>query len=90
MGFNGQAIVKIDVDEGEKCLILEAMQSENRIIDEDVFSMCNFECVHNDLNCKYQKEDRCTIRKDNITEILDGLCEKNVFKKIGKLYKYNF
>lgn len=90
LGFNNQAIVRVDVSEGEKCLILEAMQSKNQVINEDVFSMCNFECVHNDLACKYQDDDKCTISKENIRTALDGLCDKNIFKKIGSFYKYNF
>lgn len=90
IGFNGQAIARIDVSEGEKCLILEALQRKNRIIDEDVFSSCNSECVHNDLKCKYQKEEKCTIRRDEIKHVLDVLCDKNIFKKIKNLYKYNF
>jgi len=90
LGFNSQAIVRVDVSEGEKCLILEAMQSKNRVINEDVFSMCNFECVHNDLNCKYRDGDKCTIGKDDIKALLNGLCDKNIFKKINNLYKYNF
>ncbi len=89
-GFNGQAIARVDVSEGERCLILEAMQSKNRIIDENVFSVCNSECVHSDLRCKYQSEDKCRIRGADIKRILDGLCDKNIFKKFGCLYKYNF
>lgn len=90
LGFNNQAIARIDVSEGEKCLILEAMQSKNRVINEDVFSVCNFECVHNDLDCKYRDGDKCTISKENIKEMLNRLCDKNIFKKIGTFYKYNF
>lgn len=90
LGFNNQAIVRIDVSEGEKCLILEAMKSKNRVINEDVFAVCNFECVHNDLKCKYQDGDKCTISKEGIKNVLGGLCDKNIFKKIGNLYKYNF
>lgn len=90
LGFNNQAIVRIDASEGEKCLILEAIQSKNRVINEDVFLLCNHQCVHNDLDCKYQDGDSCTINKENINTILDGLCDKNIFKKIHKFYKYNF
>ena len=71
-------------------MILEALQSKNRIINEDVFSTCNSECIHNDLKCKYQNSDRCTIRKDDIKRILDELSDKNIFRKIKTLYKYNF
>lgn len=90
LGFNNQAIARVDVSEGEKCLILETIQSKNRVINEDVFSICNYECVHNDLDCKYQNGDKCTINKENIKEILDRLCDKNIFKKIRGFYKYNF
>lgn len=92
LGFNNQAIVRIDASESEKCLILEAINSKKRVIDEDVFSVCNHQYVHNDLNCKYRDGDTCTINKENINAILDGLCDKNTFnfKKIHKFYKYNF
>ena len=90
LGVNSQAIARIDATEGEKCLIIEAMHSPNRIISKDVFSHCNHQCVHNDLECNYQKDDNCTITTDKITAILDGLCDKNIFKKIKGLYKYNF
>lgn len=89
-GFNSQAIVRVNVSEGEKCLILEAMQSKNHIINEDVFSICNSECIHNDLDCKYQNDDKCTINKADIKRTLDELCDRNIFKRINGLYKYNF
>lgn len=90
IGFNNQAIARIDVSEGEKCLILEAMRANNRIIDENVFAVCNSQCVHNDLKCKYQDGDKCTMKKDDIKRVLNELCNKNIFKRIKNLYKYNF
>ena len=90
LGFNNHAIVRLDVSGGEKCLVLEAMQRNNRIIDEDVFSLCNSECIHNNLTCRYKCEDKYTMEKDIIKRTLDGLCDKNVFRKIGAYYKYNF
>jgi hypothetical protein len=89
-GFNSQAIVKIDISEGEKCIILEAMQSKGRLISDKIFKMCNSECVHNDLKCKYQSEGKCTIEKEDIYRILDELCNKNIFRKFEGSYKYNF
>jgi hypothetical protein len=90
LGFNQRAIVRLDVSEGEKCLILEAMAHQNREIREDVFSKNHSECVHNDLDCNYRNNDQCTIHRENIKAVLDGLCEKNVFQKRGGSYKYNF
>ena len=90
IGFNNQAIVRINASEGEKCLILEAKYANKRIINEDVLAMYNSECVHNDLMCKYRNGDKCTIQKEDIRRILEELCNKNIFKRIKSLYKYNF
>lgn len=90
LGFNNQAIVKIEASEGEKCLILEAIRSKNKIINEHVFVNCNHQCVNNNIACKFRNSDNCNISKEEIKEILDKLCEKNIFKKIGNYYKYNF
>lgn len=90
LGINSHAVVKVNVSEGEKCLILEAIQSAKQIINEDVFSSFNSECIHNDLDCKYKSEDKCTIKRDDIKRTLDGLCDKNIFRKINSYYKYNF
>ncbi len=90
LGFNNQAIVKIDASEGEKCLILEAMRSRNRVITEDVLSSFNGQCIHDDLGCNYQECDRCIINKDKIKSILNKLDRENVFNKINGFYKYNF
>lgn len=90
IGFNNQAIVRINASEGEKCLILEAKRANKRIIGEDVLAMYNSECIHNDLLCKYRSGDKCTIKKEDIRRILEELCDKNIFKRINSLYKYNF
>ena len=90
LGINSYAVVKINVSEGEKCLILEAIQNTKRLINEDVFSSFNSECIHNNLDCKYKSEGKCTIKRDDIKRTLDRLCKKNIFKKINSYYKYNF
>lgn len=30
---------------------------------EDIFSLYNCECIHNDLDCRYRDNGRCTIKK---------------------------
>ena len=90
LGFNSQAIARVNISEGEACMIMEAQQKNNRVIGEHVLDECRGYCVHYDLACKYKDGDRCTIAKENIRAILDGLCEKNIFTKIHGFYKYNF
>ena len=90
LGFNSQAIARVNISEGEACMIMEAQQKNNRVIGVHVLDECRGYCVHYDLACKYKDGDRCTIAKENIRAILDGLCEKNIFTKIHGFYKYNF
>lgn len=90
LGVNGQAIVKVAANEGEICLIREALLRDNRIINVSVLPVCSSECVNNDLNCKFRYDGKCTICSKDIEEILDRLSEKNVFTKIKKYYKYNY
>ena len=90
LGFNNQAIAKVDVSSGEKCLILEAMYADDKVIDEYVLERFHSDCVHNDIQCRYQSDETCCINKDEIILLLEGLCKKNVFSKVGRKYKYNF
>lgn len=90
IGVNGQAIVKVSVEDAEKCLIREAILRNPHIIDEGIFKGTNGECVHNNYNCKYKEEGLCRISESDIVEVLDGLSQKNVFTKIRNQYKYNF
>lgn len=90
LGVNGQAIVKVTADEGEICLIREALLRDNRIVDVSVLPVCSSECVNNDLQCKFRRDGKCTICAKDTEEILDRLSEKNIFTKIKKYYKYNY
>lgn len=90
IGGNGQAIVKVSVEDAEKCLIREAILRKPHIIDKEVFAGTNSECVHNNYNCKYKEDGVCKISERDIVEVLDGLSQKNVFTKIRNQYKYNF
>lgn len=90
LGVNGQAIVKVTADEGEICLIREALLRDNRIIDISVLPTRSSECVNYDLQCKFRRDGKCTICAKDTEEILDRLSDKNIFTKIKKYYKYNY
>lgn len=83
-------VAKIDVSEGEKCLITEAKKSGNKIIRKNVLAKYNHQCVHTDFNCNHKNEDQCKLKQKQIERLLDGLTLKNVFKKVGDSYKFNF
>jgi hypothetical protein len=88
-GFNSHSIVLLNEIEGEKCMVMEALRNK-RIINKKIFSNSNSECVNNHLNCRHNKEGICHVKTENIEGILDILCDKNVFTKIGNVYKYNY
>ena len=90
IGAGGRAVVKVDVEDAEKCLISEAIMRKSHIIDKYLFKETRHECVHNDYNCKFKENGMCVITEEHIVDVLDGLSQKNVFKKIGGAYKYNF
>lgn len=90
MGFNNQALSRIDERNGEKCLLLEMLRTKSRTITEFVLPPINNECFNNDLCCKYRIENQCKIKKEDVHKILLSLCQKNVIKECenGK-YKYH-
>jgi len=87
-GFNDRAFAFLNEPE-ERCLVMEALRTE-RIINKDVFSSHNSECVNDQLICQHRNERRCSIEEDEVEKILDSLCDRNVFTKTGTTYKYNY
>lgn len=90
-GFKSRAMVTLNEWEGEKCLILEMLRAESRIIDETVLPLSNGECINNQLQCKYRMDGQCRIRKEDVCKILIRLCDKNVVREKGYgKYQYNW
>lgn len=90
MGVNGQAIVKVSAEEAEKCMIMEAIHKKSHIIDSTILEQLKGDCVHHNLKCRYRVDGKCTIKKDDVSRLLDELAGKNIFTKIRTMYKYNF
>ncbi len=90
-GFKSHAVVTLDEREGEKCLVLEILRAESRIIDETVLPLSSGECINNHLHCKYRMDGQCKIQKDDVCKILIKLCDKNVIREKGYgKYQYNW
>lgn len=90
LGVDGKPIVKLDAYKAEVCLIMETLPKWFHMIDETVLDAFDHECVHNDLNCRYRIDGKCTIEKSDIKNTLDDMCQNYIFKKIGDMYKYCF
>ena len=90
LGYNGKAIAKLDASAGEKCLVYEAINNPEHIIDKNVFSHNREECINNDLHCRYKKGARCSMKKDEVQKALENLCKKHIFREEGNHYKFCF
>lgn len=90
-GFNSCSVVRLDEEEGEKCIILEMLKTKPHIITKNILPPINKECFNNNLNCKYRINNQCTIEEKDIKEIFFSLCNKNVIREIkNDRYKYNW
>lgn len=84
LGIPQNVIVKFNEDDGEKCIIHEAMNEKT--ISVNVLHRFNGECYNNQYKCKYNTNGKCTCTDEKIKEILDNLTEANMFKKVGDSY----
>lgn len=57
-------------------------------IDKEVLSVNHMECVNNDLECKFRKENSCNCMVKDVEKIIDALEQKNVLKFNDKSGKY--
>ena len=90
-GVNLRLIAKLDVAEGEKCVLLEVYRKDDHQADPDIFRpVCGKECINNDMNCKYRCNGVCTMDQERARNIFESLNAKNVFTKRNDCYKYNF
>ncbi len=87
-GKSGQFIAVVSENDGSKCLVREAANSDKRTLcSESILCNTKNECVNNDLSCKYKQAGICNINKEDIVEIIDKLVKKNVFEKVSSGYK---
>lgn len=86
MGLGNQGIAKLNSYLGERCIAREATLMKE--IDKEVLSANHMECVNNDLECKFRKENRCNCMVKDVEKIIDSLEHKNVLKFNDKSGKY--
>ncbi len=88
-GFNTHCLVKLDEHQGEKCLVIESLRAKKDFVDSSILNKYEGKCANYSLECKYKNDCNCTIKNNEVEEILSELCSKNVFVKKGNKYKYN-
>ncbi len=85
------AFSKISEENGEKCVTIESLQSKRGTVNKKVNLSANGECINNHLgDCRFNQDGQCTLTTNDLSDVLDSLVAKNVFRPIdGENYKYN-
>lgn len=90
MGVPSAAFVKLNEYDGQKCIVKETLATKDKIGSEKILDKFCGECCNCDLTCKYRHEGHCTCSSSNIVKIYDLLANKNMFKKVNGIYKYQW
>lgn len=78
---------KLDQAIGESCVVLEAAKNKIKGIDYSYYDKFRGECINNNLNCKLNKENKCTCNQKKTREICEKLCAEHILtEKNGKYF----
>lgn len=89
-GFSSTALTKLSEEHGEKCIVRETLAHNSRIGSLHILDPLKGECCNNDLSCKFRIDGRCYCSKDDIQKIYEKLTERNMFRRFGEFYKYQW
>ena len=94
-GFSTNCICSINERTGEKCVLVETLRRENKIGDPAILSKHNGKCCNPCSSCEYREEtnledSKCTCTEDNVIQIYEELCKKNIFKKNSAYNIYHY
>lgn len=85
LGTELQAVTKLK--EEKLCLVKEMLREYQKLYDE--FDLCRYqyECVNNDIQCRFNIDGICTLKKETITTVLEKLEKVGVIEKVCEKYK---
>lgn len=89
-GFSYQILQKLNTYIGEKCMVIEAIRSKNYAITFDGILHDKKKCNHLNLKCKFRVGNLCTIRRNDLMNLMSDLCSKNVFMMSDVEFKLNW
>lgn len=89
-GFSGTAFTRLNEELGEKCIVRETLTRDPKIGSAHILDSLQGECCNNDLLCKFRHDGKCHCSKEDILNIYERLADRNMFKRIGDYYKYQW
>lgn len=89
IGVKTGAIVKLQEENGEKCILKELMMQKKQG-DKSVLKRFKGECCNNHYQCRYRSEGRCNCSKEQVESILDSFVTRNIAVKKGRKYLIQF
>lgn len=89
-GFSNTAVTKLSEELGEKCIVRETLVHNPKVGSSRILVPLKGECCNNDLSCKFRVEDKCHCTEDDVLKIYEKLADRNMFKRIGDCFEYQW
>ena len=88
-GMSTKAIAKLK--DAHLCVVKELKTNNSPVSFDQIATICDRECVNNDIKCRFRKEGYCTISKPELkNDVVNDLVDNGVLKEENGSYKYEF
>lgn len=88
--FNFLILNKLNTYNGEKCIVTDAIQSENHRVTIDSILKSKKTCNHLNFKCGYCVGHLCTLRRNDLMNLMSDLVVKNIFLMSDTDFKLNW
>lgn len=89
-GFSNTAFAELNEELGEKCIVRETLARNPKEGFAKILAPFKGECCNNDLSCKFRIENKCHCTEDDVLGIYEKLADRNMFSRIGNMFKYQW
>lgn len=89
-GFNFLMLNKLNTYNGEKCVVIDAIQEKNHRVTFNSILKSKKTCNHLNFKCKYCVGNLCTLRRNDLMNLMSDLVIKNIFMMSDSDFKLNW
>lgn len=91
-GVTSTSFAYIEESNGERCILKETLANNPRIGTSDILKKYHHKCCYPTSSCTFRDDEECKCTVNDIINIYEELCKKNIFRKSieDKLYFYKW
>ncbi|MBQ8237399.1 MAG: hypothetical protein IJZ39_04560 [Oscillospiraceae bacterium] len=89
-GFPSTGYTKLTDEDGVRCIVSETLRRNPKVGSVSILEPFKGMCCNNHMNCGFRDGDRCTCTADNILSIYERMSERNMFKRYGDVFEYQW